>query len=239
MKRKPHILVIEDDAPIRTGVCDALLATGYTAIETGDGEAGLALALGEPVDLVLLDLMLPNMLGLDVLKSLRPSRPTLPVIILSALGQEADRVRGLKLGADDYVIKPFSVRELLARVEAVLRRSPARPLLDPTLTWPGGTADRETGEIRFDTGRRVTLSQREMDLLAYLARHPGRAVSRDEILLHVWQTRPEGIETRTIDMHVARLREKLGAPDPVAGLLQTVRGKGYRFCPGDHEEPRS
>ncbi len=233
MRKKTRILVIEDDEPIRRGIRDALAADGCGTIEAADGGAGLEAALAEPVDLVLLDLMLPVKEGLDVLRELRPSRPVLPVIILTARGREADRVQGLKLGADDYVVKPFSVRELLARIEAVLRRSPGRQEENPVFPIPGGAADLRIGEIRFDDGGTVALGDRETQLLRYLAANPGRPVSRDEILLHVWGTRPEGIETRTVDMHVARLREKLNAPSADTGVIRTVRGTGYLFAAGE------
>ena len=229
MKRKIHILVVEDDNPIRRGLCDALEASGYRVSEAENGLAGLEQALAEGVDLVLLDLMMPELSGLEVLQKLRPSRPTLPVIILTAMGQEKDRVHGLKLGADDYVVKPFSVRELLARVEAVLRRSPGRQIHNPKFAIPGGEADLQLGKITFVDGRETTLGEREIQLLQYLASNPGRVISRDELLLHVWQTRPEGIETRTIDMHIARLREKLDSRDSENGILKTIRGKGYMF----------
>jgi len=123
------ILVIEDDAAIRRGIVDALRFHSFEPLEAGNGNDGLKLALGSECDLILLDLILPGMLGLDILKELRQARPTLPVIILTAKGEEADRIQGLKLGADDYMVKPFSIRELLARIEAVLRRSPERPIV--------------------------------------------------------------------------------------------------------------
>jgi len=230
MKRY-RILVVEDDPAIRRGLVDALTIEGYEALEAGDGEAGLHRALAEPFDLILLDLMLPGRDGMDVLREVRGARPVLPVIILTARGREEDRVGGLRLGADDYVVKPFSVRELLARVEAVLRRSPERPVEVTELAIPGGTADLNRSEVRFDDGRRCKLSEREMALLRYLASNPGRCVSRDEILLRVWQMDPRGIETRTVDMHVARLREKLGESPSGGGVLATVRGKGYMFTP--------
>jgi DNA-binding response OmpR family regulator len=127
------------------------------------------------------------------------------------------------------VVKPFAVRELLARVEAVLRRSPSRRPDRPAFKVPGGRADTARGEIRFDDGRTCPLSGKEAELLRYLAANAGRTVSREEILLHVWQVRPEGIETRTIDMHVARLREKLGDDAASPAILKTVRGEGYLF----------
>ena len=227
------ILVVEDDGPIRRGLVDALKARGYDVIEAEDGNAGLESALVEPVDLIVLDLMLPKRGGLDILPDIRAARPLLPIIILTALGSEDDRVKGLQLGADDYLTKPFSVRELLARLEAVMRRSPSRPMSEPRFAIPGGQADMEQGELRFDDGRCVKVSQREAHLLRYLAANPGRVISREEILLHVWQVRPDGIETRTIDMHVARLREKIGGPAGGQRILKTVRGKGYMFSPDE------
>jgi len=225
-----RILVIEDDAAIRQGVVDALSFERYEVAEAADGEAGLAAALtGEP-DLVLLDLILPRRDGLDVLREIRAASPTLPVIILTARGEEDDRVAGLRLGADDYVVKPFSLKELLARVSAVLRRSPERPTDVLEVPLPGGSAHLARREVRFDDGERVGLSEREAELLRYLACNAGRAVSREEILSRVWRINPRGIDTRTIDMHVARLREKLRDAAPAPRVLLTVRGKGYLFA---------
>jgi DNA-binding response OmpR family regulator len=230
MRHGRRILVVEDDAPIRRGLKDALRSAGFSVLEAADGATGLASALADEADLVLLDLMLPGRSGLEVLCELRKSRPLLPVIIITALGEEDDRVRGLTLGADDYIPKPFSVRELLARVESVLRRSPSRPIDRREVALPTGTADLERNEIHFDDGSSSSLSQREAELLHYLSANAGRVVSRDEILLNVWQMRPAGIETRTIDMHVARLREKLRlSAEEGEGPLRTIRGKGYLF----------
>jgi DNA-binding response OmpR family regulator len=151
------------------------------------------------------------------------------VIILTARGEESDRVEGLRAGADDYVVKPFSVKELLARVEAVLRRSPARPSDVSEVKIPGGTVDFARRELRFAGGERCELSEREVELLRYLAKHSERAVARDELLANVWRISPEGLPTRTIDMHVARLREKLRDDSTDPQVLLTVRGKGYMF----------
>lgn len=221
------ILVIEDDSAIRRAVLDALDATGYGAIEAATGEDGLAALATAACDLVLLDLVLPGVGGLEVLAELREQQPGTPVIILTALGEEADRVRGLQLGADDYVVKPFSVRELLARVEAVLRRMPEQTDDVASIDIPGGVVDFARNEVRFEDGTRQELSQREVQLISYLAQHAGRAVSRTEILSSVWGLDPRGISTRTIDMHVARAREKLRDTAPEPHTILTVRGKGY------------
>ncbi len=234
---KQQILVIEDDAAIRQGIVDALQFEGYATLEAEDGNAGLDMAVNGGYDLLLLDLILPGRDGLDILKEVRATRPTLPVIILTARGEEADRVHGLRLGADDYVVKPFSVKELLARVEAVLRRSPERPSDVREFEIPGGHVDLSRCEVCFDDGGRCELSEREMELLRYLARNAGRAISREEILSRVWRIDPRSIfETRTIDMHIARLREKLRDDPSRPRIIRTVRGKGYMFAAGKGEQ---
>jgi DNA-binding response OmpR family regulator len=225
-----HVLVIEDDDAIRRGVTDALGFAGYEVLAAATGHEGLSRALSATVDLVLLDLMLPGPSGFEILQAVRKGRPTLPVIILSARGEEADRVRGLRLGADDYVVKPFSVRELLARVEAVLRRSPERPERVQRIEWSEGVADLARCEVRFNDGTRHELSEREGALLGYLAAHRGRAVSREEILTRVWRLEGRGRETRTIDVHIANLRAKLRDDAESPTVLLTVRGKGYVFA---------
>lgn len=224
------ILTIEDDASIRRGIVDSLRYAGYQVLEAGDGKLGLEMAVRQSYDLLLLDVVLPGMSGLEILRTLRQTRPTQGVILLTARGAEADRVEGLRLGADDYVVKPFSVKELLARVEAVMRRSPQRPTDLEEVKFAGGVADLLRQEVRFGSAERVELSQKEVELLRYLANHPGRAISRDELLAHVWRISPEGLATRTIDMHVARLREKLHDDPSEPKILLTVRGKGYMFA---------
>lgn len=229
MNHRQRILVVEDDAAIRRGIVDAVRFEGFQAVEAADGKAGMALALEVDCELVLLDLVLPGTQGLEILQAVRQSRPTLPVIILTAMGDEADRVRGLRMGADDYVVKPFSVSELMARVQAVLRRSPQRPTDVVEAPVPGGVIDFSRREVRFQDGRREDLSERESELLRYLVMNSGRVISRDELLRSVWRIEPRGLWTRTIDMHIARLREKLGddASDPKQIL--TVRGRGYMY----------
>ena len=227
---QPTILTIEDDRAIRRGVVDALRFAGYGAIEAARGDEGLEMALTREYDLLLLDLVLPGKEGLEILRQLRAVRPTLPVIILTARGEEQDRVAGLKLGADDYVVKPFSVKELLARVEAVMRRSPARPTDVAELGLPLGTVDFARREARFHDGARADLSEKELCLIRYLAANRGRAIDREELLAHVWGINPRGVTTRTIDMHVARLREKLRDDSANPQVLLTVRGKGYMLA---------
>jgi len=232
MGTRRTVVVIEDEDPIRRGIVDALGIAGYEAVEAADGEAGLAEARRAGVDLVLLDLLLPKMNGFDVLNQLRVTRPALPVIILTARGSEEDRVRGLRGGADDYVVKPFSARELLARVEAVLRRSPERPV--PLVRIDGGevVVDCARREIQRENGERLTLSEMEASILECLASHAGRAVSREELLSAVWGIRDGAVETRAIDMHITRLRQKLaGDANPDLEWIATVRGKGYMLGP--------
>jgi len=230
MKESQRILVIEDDSAIRQGIVDALRFTGYEVLQAADGKDGQAQALRASFDLLLLDLILPHCGGFEILQAVRAARPTLPVIILTARGEEQDRVQGLRLGADDYVVKPFSVRELLARVEAVLRRSPERPNHINKIPLPHGVADLARAEIRFDDRQRQELSSREVELLRYLAAHAGRAISRDEILLRVWRLDPKRLVTRTIDMHIAHLREKLRDDPADPKVLLTVRGQGYMLA---------
>ncbi|MDZ4818098.1 MAG: response regulator transcription factor [Planctomycetota bacterium] len=225
-----QILTIEDDPAIRRGIVDALRFAGYQPFESGNGREGLQLATSRSFDLILLDLVLPETNGLEILRAIRKINPVQPVIILTARGDENDRVDGLRLGADDYVVKPFSVKELLARVEAVLRRSPERPGSLAEIRFLAATADLSRCEIRHDDGDRTELSEKEVDLLRYLAQNAGRAISREELLRRVWQLDPKGLATRTIDMHIMRLREKLRDDSGDPQMLLTVRGKGYMFA---------
>ncbi len=221
------VLVVEDEAAIRRGIVDALGFAGYQVFEAADGEAGLEQAVSTELDLMLLDLMLPKRDGMSVLVETRRSKPRLPIIILTAKGAEDDRVAGLKQGADDYVVKPFSARELLARVEAVLRRSAERPTEVGLLEFEGRSIDFERREVAFGDGSRSELTEREAEILRYLAASPGRAISRQELLERVWGIDARHLETRTVDMHVARLREKLRDKTEASQVVITVRGKGY------------
>jgi two-component system alkaline phosphatase synthesis response regulator PhoP len=226
------ICVVEDDPAIRRGLVDSLEFAGFRVLACADGPAARrTLALAD-IDLVLLDVVLPGLDGLDYLPTLRAERPTLPVILVTARGAEEDRVRGLRTGADDYVVKPFSSTELLARVEAVLRRSAERPSDVRELVVPGGRVHFERREVALDGAAARQLTEREVGLLAHLARNVGRALDREELLRAVWGLDPRGLDTRTVDMTVVRLREKLG---PGGGdVVRTVRGKGYML--GDQVE---
>jgi DNA-binding response OmpR family regulator len=228
-----HIVVVEDEWPIRRGVVDALKMGGYKVTEAADGARGLEEAVRLGVDLVLLDLLLPKKDGMEVLAELRKIRPTLPVIVLTARGTEEDRVHGLKMGADDYVVKPFSARELLARVEAVLRRSVDRPQVVRGARFGRAVIDFDRREIRWSDKDRSELSETETALLSFLVANNQRAVSREELLTRVWGIGHRGIETRTIDMHIVRLRTKLRDPSgkETPEAIVTVRAQGYMAGP--------
>jgi len=216
------VLVVEDDANIRRGLVDTLAAGGYGTAEAGDGDAGLTTALEREPDLILIDIKLPKRDGFSLLEEIRRSKPALPVIMVTALGDEKDRVRGLRGGADDYVVKPFSALELLARVEAVLRRSAERSPTCGRLELGGGSVDLERRVFAAPGGAETEISAKEAELLQYLASRRATPISRDELLQHVWGLDPRGVTTRTIDMHISRLRDKLGE-----ATIKTVRGKGY------------
>lgn len=227
------ILIVEDDQAIRRGLADCVRFAGYTAHEASDGQAGLDAALSLDVDLVLLDVLMPRMTGFEVLKRLRDSKPRLPVIMLTAKGEEQDKVQGLKLGADDYVVKPFSASELIARIEAVLRRSAERPSTVKHLTIDGRTIDFERREVRLPASAPTSLSEKESGVLQYLAMHRGRAISREELLRCVWGLDPRGMQTRTVDMAIARIREALHDDADAPRVVVTVRGKGYMLAGDD------
>jgi DNA-binding response OmpR family regulator len=223
-----QILIIEDDNAIRIGVCDALESNGYAVTGVETGERGLSEIHASAFDLVLLDVVLPGQDGMQVLPQIRELRPSLPVIMMTARGDVQDRVRGLDLGADDYVVKPFNVRELLARVEAVLRRVPQRGDEPAEFELPNGPrVDFIRRKICFADGRHVELSEKETDLLRYLTTRRGQTVTRDELIERIWGINPKGMQTRTVDMHVARLREKIGDDAGEPRMIVTVRGRGY------------
>lgn len=222
-----RILVVEDEPNMVAGLRDNFEFEGYEVLTARDGVEGLERALQESPDLVVLDVMMPRMSGLEVCRQLRAKRASIPIIMLTARGQEVDKVVGLELGADDYVTKPFSIRELLARVKAILRR---------TATLPKQQEQHSFGDIEVDLHRRRVLkagkpldvSSKEFELLQYFIVHSGETLSRDRLLEEVW-----GYEnyptTRTVDTHLVRLRQKL-EPDPEQPqYFLTVHGTGYRF----------
>lgn len=222
---RTSILIIEDDPAIREGLRDVFVFHGYEPATASDGEEGLNMALHSQYDCILLDVMLPRMDGFSVCRAIREQRPGQAVIMLTAKGAEEDVVTGFKAGADDYVPKPFSLRELLVRVEAVLRRSGR--LRAPQSTTIGGCTLDE-GTLTATCGETVvTMTRREMDLLLYLHAHRERIVGRKELLTEVWGYPDPDIETRTVDIHLMKLRrklEELGGP-----TITTVRGVGYRL----------
>jgi two-component system phosphate regulon response regulator PhoB len=224
-----RILVVEDEPDIAALVAYQLAQAGHQVRTSASGREAIRALETDPPDLVILDLMLPEMSGLDVLRTLRGRKETkdLPVIVLTARREESDRVRGLELGADDYVAKPFSPRELVLRAEAVLRRASGGARAGGGRRLRGGpiTLDVEAHRVTVD-GREVALTPTEHRLLLCLMERRGRTQSRDALLEAVWETAAE-IETRTVDMHIRRLRSKLGGP--AADLIETVRGFGYRF----------
>ena len=226
---KTAVLVVEDEESIRRGLCDVLAYRGYAPEGVERGDDGLRRGLSREHALVLLDVMLPGLSGFDVCRELRGALPQLPILMLTARGAEQDVLDGFRAGADDYVTKPFSVAELLARIEALLRRSGAGedPANAPPFAFGPWQIERATRTARRD-GHSVELTALEAALAALFAREPGRILSRRRLLREVWDVaNPERIETRTVDMHVAKLRKKLGAEGPA--LIQTVRGEGYRF----------
>jgi DNA-binding response OmpR family regulator len=226
------IVVIEDDPSILRGLQLNLGMEGYLVRSAADGETGLALARTEKPDLVLVDVMLPRLGGLDVVRELRKDDPDLPVLILSAKSQESDKVAGLQLGADDYMVKPFGLKELLARIDALLRRRRSRG------ETGSGRAIRRAGDVELDLdariaraqGRTLDLTSREFDLLAFFVTHPDRVFSREQLMEAVWGSRYLGT-VRTVDNFIARLRAHIGDDAENPRHLETVRGVGYRFNP--------
>lgn len=225
----PRTLVVEDDPAIRRGVMDALRAAGHQPTEAARGDEGLQKALSGDFDLMLLDMVLPGNPGWEILRVVRAARPELPIIVLTACGAENQRVEGLQLGADDYVVKPFSLRELLARVNAVLRRAPVRPPPTPQVAFNGGTIEIALRKLTMADGREVELSEKEAEVLAFLAERSGQVVTREQLLAGVWGLNPKGLNTRTVDMHITRLREKLRDDSAHPRVLKTIWGRGYQF----------
>jgi len=225
---KQPVLVIEDEAAICSGLCDLLAFHGHVPTGVPSGEEGLRRALADPYALVLLDVMLPGMSGFDVCRALRARRPEQAILMLTARGAEADVLEGFRCGADDYVTKPFSVSELMARVEALLRRVGPLPPPPPEPFQFGAWRVDPAARAATCRDSAVELSGREVALLALFARERGRIVSRRRLLREVWGLQHvDRIHTRTVDVHIAKLRKKIEPHEPSA--IETIRGEGYRF----------
>lgn len=228
MKEKTTILLVDDDGNIRHLVQLYLEKEGYVVVTADRGDAAVNLFRRQPPDLVLLDVMLPGMDGIDVLKIIRKSSG-IPVIMLTARDDTFDKVLGLELGADDYITKPFETKELIARVKAVLRRTQgnAEEMVD-TLSFPGLTVSLSQYEVYYD-GKKLDMPPKELELLYFLARHKGEVFTRDQLLERVWDYSFSGDSSRTVDVHVKRLREKLPDSERFGWAIGTVWGVGYRF----------
>jgi DNA-binding response OmpR family regulator len=229
MERRSTVLLVDDEESVQKLLTYPLEREGYTVVQARDGEEALERYRETPVDLVILDLMLPRLDGLAVCRRLREERSAVPIIMLTARGDEGDKVLGLELGADDYITKPFSIREFMSRVRALLRRAQLSPAGAPAEVI-------EVGDLRIDTTRRsvqargeaVQLTYLEFELLRTLASHPGRVFTRKQLLDELWGG-SEFRDPRTIDVHVRHLREKVERDPAEPELIFTVRGAGYRF----------
>lgn len=225
-----NILLVEDEEALRMTLGDRLRNEGYVVDSAADGDEGFEKATRLPFDLIVLDVLLPRRNGFVVCRDIRQAGLITPILMLTALGQTADKVAGLKIGADDYVTKPFSMQELMARVEALLRRAPNKPAVS--------AGSYQFGPIRIDLrgtevtrdGKVVNLSAREFQLLRYFIEHPGATLSREELLTQVWGY-SASIFSRTVDVHVASLRQKLEAEPKQPRFFVTVQGLGYKFKP--------
>jgi DNA-binding response OmpR family regulator len=221
-----RVLVVEDEVSIRQGLCDVLAFRGYRVEAAADGRSALEQVARQSFDLILLDVMLPEIDGFAVCASIRKDGREVPIVMLTAKGSEEDILRGFELGADDYVTKPFSVRQLLARVQALLKRAGRFA----TESFRAGAFEiNPEHSLAKSAQASVELTAKEVQILRLLSEEPGRIVSRRTLLREVWgMNNVENVETRTVDMHIAKLRKKLGDDD--AALVETVRGQGYRIC---------
>jgi len=223
---KARILVVEDDVALLRGLLDVLVFNGFDAVGEADGVQGLTAGLAQSFDLILLDVMLPSLDGFSICRKIRRQKPGQAVIMLTAKGAEDDIVAGFKAGADDYIPKPFSLREVMVRIEAVLRRV-GRHVGEENLQVADLVFDGRTLTARCGDNA-VELTRREMDIIAFLHRHSDRIVSKKQLLTEVWHYADADIETRTVDIHILKLRKKLNALSDAAAIT-TVRGEGYRL----------
>lgn len=224
---KAHILVVEDDSALLRGLMDVLVFNGYEVKGIADGRQGLSSGLAEQFDLILLDVMLPGVDGFTICKEIRRKKPNQGIIMITAKGSEDDIVTGFKAGADDYIPKPFSLREVMVRVEALLRRS-GKNLGDGEIHFNDIFFDGRNLKAESED-RSVELTRREMDIIVYLHRHQDRIVSKKELLTEVWHYADVAIETRTVDIHMLKLRKKISVLKSTPPFIETVRGEGYRL----------
>lgn len=218
------VLIIEDDHSIRTALVDLLGGMGYEVISAADGEVGMQMAIARNYHLLLLDLVLPYHSGFEILEALQRDKPGQAIIIFSAMGQEQDRIKGLKLGADDYCVKPFSVRELLARIDAVLRRTHERKAVAAPCTLGAFFLDNARQTLRSEV-EEITLGEKEFLIIKYLYQNSERFVSKEELLQKIWNVRSDLTDSRTAEVHIATLRKKL----PPSISIMTKRGLGYQL----------
>ena len=238
MEQKKTVLIVEDEKNIVDILRFNLQREGYETLEAYDGEAGLRMALEKNPDIILLDVMLPKMIGFDVCRRLRESGNNVPVIILTAREEEADKVLGLEIGADDYITKPFSMRELMARVKANIRRTATRVDTASAASTAADSAMPVAGDLSINTdshqvfraGKAIDLTQREYELLTFLASHPNKVYSRVDLMEQVWNYGYVGDDVRTVDVTVRRLREKIEDDPASPAYILTRRGVGYYFA---------
>lgn len=228
MEQQRTILVVEDEPKIRDGLRDFLDFHGFAVVCAEDGLAAERIVAERRFDVILLDLMLPKISGEQLCLKWRQQGLRLPILMLTAKGQEKEKIAGLDLGADDYITKPFSLEELLARLRAVLRRTDPTRSVGQTFAFGPFAVDMERLVLQHN-GRDTALSRRQAQMLQLFAANPNRIVTREELYENVWQESLEGIETRTVDMHIARLRDLLKHAGADADLIQTVRGEGYQY----------
>ena len=225
---RANVLFVEDEEALRMTVGDRLRNEGYAVECAADGDAGFEKATQIPFDLIILDVMLPHKSGFDVCRDIRQAGLITPILMLTARGQTSDKVNGLKIGADDYVTKPFNMLELMARVEALLRRAPSRPVAQTGAFNFGSVLVDLVGTEATRDGQVLNLSAREFQLLRYFIEHRGATLSREELLKQVWGYSAD-MYTRTVDVHVASLRQKLEEDPKQPKLILTVQGLGYKF----------
>lgn len=228
MKSGQNILIVEDEPKIRDGLRDFLEFQDFSVTTVSDGLEAERIVDTKRFDMILLDLMLPNISGEQLCRKWRRQGLSTPVIMLTAKGQENERIAGLDMGADDYVTKPFSLEELLARIRAILRRTDPACCVGQSFAFGPLTVDGQSLKLTCG-GKHTVITQRQANILQLFAAHPGRIISREQLYEKVWHESMEGIETRTVDMHIARLRELLAEAGANKELIETARGAGYRY----------